>query len=58
MHDGKLYLSCFDGSHAFLFIAENNGKEITKGDFYSGSTWHESWIAKRNDNFMLHDPEV
>ena len=57
MHDGKLYLSCFDGSHAFLFIAENNGIEITKGDFYSGSTWHESWIAKRNDNFMLHDPE-
>jgi hypothetical protein len=36
MHNGKLYLSCFDGSHAFLFIAENNGTEITKGDFYSG----------------------
>ena len=57
MHDGNLYLSCFDGSHAFLFIAENNGTEITKGDFYSGSTWHESWIAKRNDKFNLHDPE-
>lgn len=57
MHDGKLYLSCFDGSHAFLFIAENNGTEITKGDFYSGSSWHESWVAKRNDNFTLHDPE-
>ena len=56
-NNGKLYLSCFDGSHAFLFIAENNGTEITKGDFYSGSTWHESWIAKRNDNFTLHDPE-
>ncbi len=56
-NNGKLYLSCFDGSHAFLFIAENNGTEITKGDFYSGSTWHESWVAKRNDNFTLHDPE-
>lgn len=56
-NNGKLYLSCFDGSHAFLFIAEHNGTEITKGDFYSGSTWHESWIAKRNDNFTLHDPE-
>ena len=56
-NNGKLYLSCFDGSHAFLFIAENNGTEITKGDFYSGSSWHESWIAKRNDNFTLHDPE-
>ena len=57
MHNGKLYLSCFDGSHAFLFIAENNGTEITKGDFYSGSTWHENWIGKRNDKFELHDPE-
>lgn len=55
--DGKLYLSCFDGSHAFLFTAENNGTAITKGDFYSGSSWHESWIAKLNDNFTLHDPE-
>jgi thiol-disulfide isomerase/thioredoxin len=57
MHNGKLYLSCFDGSHAFLFIAENNGSEITKGDFYSGTTWHESWIGKRNEKFELHDPE-
>ena len=57
MHNGKLYLSCFDGSHAFLFIAENNGSEITKGDFYSGATWHENWVGKRNDKFQLHDPE-
>lgn len=57
VHDGKMYLSCFDGSHAFLFLAENNGAEIIKGDFYSGSTWHENWIAKRNDKFELHDPE-
>lgn len=57
MHNGKLYLSCFDGSHAFLFIAENNGTEITRGDFYSGSTWHENWTGKRNDKFVLHDPE-
>lgn len=56
-HNGKLYLSCFDGSHAYLFIAENNGSEITKGDFYSGSTWHENWTAKRNEIFELRDPE-
>ncbi len=56
-NNGKLYLSCFDGSHAFLFVAEHNGTEITKGDFYSGSSWHESWEAKRNDHFELHDPE-
>lgn len=56
-HNGKLYLSCFDGSHAYLFIAENNGSEITKGDFYSGSAWHENWMAKRNEKFELQDPE-
>jgi thiol-disulfide isomerase/thioredoxin len=55
--NGKLFLSCFDGSHAFLFIAEHNETEIIKGDFYSGSTWHENWVAKRNDTFQLHDPE-
>lgn len=55
--NGKLYLSCFDGSHAYLFLAEHNGSQITKGDFYSGSAWHENWVAKRNDKFQLHDPE-
>lgn len=57
MHNGKLYLSCFDGSHAFLFIAENNGTEITNGDFYSGAKGYESWIAWRNDSFELKNPE-
>jgi thiol-disulfide isomerase/thioredoxin len=56
-HNGKLYLSCFDGSHAYLFLAENNGSEITKGDFYSGSAGYENWIAKRNEKFELQDPE-
>jgi thiol-disulfide isomerase/thioredoxin len=51
-----LYLSCFDGSHAFLFIAKKNC-ETLNGDFYSGNTWHENWIAKHNDSFKLKDPE-
>lgn len=55
--NGKLYLSCFDGSHAFLFTAEHNGTAIAKGDFYSGATWHESWIARRNEQFELRDAE-
>lgn len=56
-NNGKLYLSCFDGSHAFLFLAAHDERDIIKGDFYSGSTWHENWIAKRNDQFELQDPE-
>lgn len=57
VHNGKLYLSCFDGSHAFLFIAENNGEDINKASFYSGSTWHENWIGKRNETFELRNAE-
>lgn len=56
-YNNTLYLSCFDGSHAFLFIAENNGTEIHKAVFYSGSSWSEPWIGKRNEAFELRDPE-
>jgi thiol-disulfide isomerase/thioredoxin len=54
---GKLYLSCFDGSHAFLFTAEHIGEEIVDGLFYSGNTWSEPWIGKRNEAFKLRDAE-
>ncbi len=57
MFNNKLYLSCFDGSHAFLFTAENNGSDIINGHFYSGSHWQENWIGKRNNSFELHNPE-
>jgi thiol-disulfide isomerase/thioredoxin len=56
-HEGKLYLSCFDGSHAFLFTAENNGQSITNGHFYSGATGYESWEGRRNGTFELPNPE-
>ncbi len=58
MHNGTLYLSCFDGSHAFLFTSENNGAEIMNAHFYSGTAWEEPWIGKRNENFKLKDPEL
>jgi len=54
-HKGKIYLSCFDGSHAFLFIANSNGVKITDGEFYSGIHWKENWIGKRNETFQLKD---
>jgi thiol-disulfide isomerase/thioredoxin len=56
-HANKIYLSCFDGSHAFLFEAEIDSNEIIHGLFYSGASWQEAWIAKRNDEFKLNDPE-
>jgi thiol-disulfide isomerase/thioredoxin len=48
----KLFLSCFDGSHAFLFIAELNNEKLI-GTFYSGASWQEPWVAIRNDSYKL-----
>ena len=52
----KLQLSAFDGSHAFLFDAEIAGDTI-KGMFRSGKSWQEKWIAVRDENYVLPDPE-
>ena len=52
----KLSLSCFDGSHAFLFHATLDDDQL-EGIFYSGTHWKEPWIAKRNDDFELTHPD-
>jgi len=64
--NSSLELSTFDGSHAFLFTAQNGPKEpvnITKeyapntlfGDFYSGKSGHETWVAVPDPNAKLPD---
>jgi thiol-disulfide isomerase/thioredoxin len=55
-NSNKLYLSCFDGSHAFLFMAEIKDEKL-EGKFYSGAHWQEDWIAKRNTGFKLKNAE-
>lgn len=55
IHD-SLFLSCFDGSHAFLFKAVYNNGNLD-GKFFSGNHWKSSWIGKKNDTFELTDPE-
>jgi len=52
----KLMLSCFDGSHAYLFEAEIKN-EIIQGMFYSGAHFAEPWTGRRNENFVLRDAE-
>jgi thiol-disulfide isomerase/thioredoxin len=55
--DGKnLYLSSFDGAHAYLFTAIMNEKEELIGDFYSGIWGHEKFKAVGNNRFELRDP--
>lgn len=54
--EDSLFLSCFDGSHAFLFKAKNSGSELN-GTFFSGSHWKSTWMAHPNENFELTSPE-
>ncbi len=56
VHNDSLQLSCFDGSHAFLFAAQLVGDSMT-GRFWSGTHWQEPWMAVRNPDFRLRDPD-
>ncbi|MBX7108154.1 MAG: TlpA family protein disulfide reductase [Chitinophagales bacterium] len=51
-----LMLSCFDGSHAFLFKATIDPAGVLNGMYYSGNHWQEPWIAHRNATYELPDP--
>ncbi len=52
----ELFLSCFDGSHAFLFKATIDPAGVLQGMYYSGNHWQEPWTARRNASFDLPDP--
>ncbi len=55
--DGSgIFLSCFDGAHAFLFTAEARPDGRLEGWFYSGSHWRERWTAERGEQLALPDP--
>jgi thiol-disulfide isomerase/thioredoxin len=54
--DDSLFLSTFDGGHAFLFIAKiNEDHTLTNGKFYSGATGLDHWTAVKNDHAKLPD---
>jgi len=52
----QLFLSTFDGAHAFLYRAKVTGVDgALNGDFWSGSALHRRWIGKRDANATLPD---
>ena len=53
----SLFLSCFDGSHAFLFKGKVSDTKEISGDFYSGKHWSCKWSASKNESFELTDPD-
>lgn len=52
----SLYLSTFDGSHAFLFQAALKSDTLW-GQFLSGTHYQSNWYAVRNKTFELSDPD-
>ena len=61
VQNSNMTLSCFDGSHAFLFFlstANKSGKaDNIDGKVFYSNTGSEDFTAKRNDKFKLKDPE-
>ncbi len=55
VHGGELYLSTFDGAHAFLYKARLDAAGGLSGDFWSGTAYHEHWSATRNASAALPD---
>lgn len=53
----KLYLSCFDGAHAFLFEAKIRDDSTLIGSFRSGKHYRTLWSAKRDPDFQLTSPD-
>jgi thiol-disulfide isomerase/thioredoxin len=52
----KLYLSCFDGAHAFLFEGKINDDGSLIGSFQSGRHYKTLWSGVRNPDATLPDP--
>jgi len=49
-------LSTFDGAHAFLFSGTiSDDGRIENADFWSGTSFHQTWSANRDENAALPD---
>ncbi|MCK8492254.1 TlpA family protein disulfide reductase [Spirosoma sp. RP8] len=53
----SLFLSCFDGSHLFLFKAKHDpATKMLTGGFWEGVSGYESWVARFDPKAELPDP--
>jgi len=55
--DGKMWLSTFDGHHAYIFSAIRQNENTLVGEYWSGKTFHASWVGRRDDHAALPDLE-
>lgn len=54
--NGSVYLSTFDGSHAFLFKAKITGDSLTSGIFKSGKAYKANWLGWADSTATLRNP--
>lgn len=52
----SLLLSCFDGTHLYLFKAKAGPNRTLTGTFNSGPTYQETWTARFDPKAELPDP--
>lgn len=57
IQDNKLYLSCFDGAHAYLFEAKIEPDKTIQGSFRSGLSEPSVWSAHKNPDFKLRNAD-
>jgi len=50
-----MQLSTFDGNYLYLFRASLRDDGKMEGEFFSGKTWHETWVGERNEDATLPD---
>ena len=55
--NGKVNLSTFDGSHAFLFAADIKGDSLVYGVFKSGKSYITDWYGVADSSATLKDPD-
>ncbi|MBR9999339.1 MAG: TlpA family protein disulfide reductase [Cyclobacteriaceae bacterium] len=53
----SLKLSTFDGEHAYLFKGKMISEDLISGMYWSGKTWSQPWIARKNAEISLPDPD-
>jgi len=54
----KIYLSAFDGAHAFLLEAKIQTDSTITGGFWSGYDYTCTWEGRRNPSATLPDPHA
>jgi thiol-disulfide isomerase/thioredoxin len=57
MRDNELYLSTFDGAHAYLYHAEVTSTGELQGKYWSGLSPVEEWNGRRDEQAQLADPD-